>query len=101
MLTHDSISKIISFSIEASIEFESVDLLFKMLGSFFYIWASDEFEELFGFKDLCFYLSTDLTEILSFHSIIVSPAYGCLASLDWFNSMQHMAQKLRVNTFLF
>jgi len=36
LLTHDSIFKVVSPSSEASVEFESVDLLFNLLGSFFY-----------------------------------------------------------------
>ncbi len=38
VLTHDTIFKIISPTTEACIEFESVDLLFNFLGSFFYFW---------------------------------------------------------------
>jgi hypothetical protein len=35
LLTHDSIFKVVSPSTEAILEFESVDLLFNFLGSFF------------------------------------------------------------------
>jgi hypothetical protein len=60
VLTHDSIFKIISPTSEASIEFESVDLLFNLLGSFFYFWplTSSKNYTTGGFKDFEF-LSLD------------------------------------------
>ena len=53
VLTHDSIFKIISPTSEASIEFASVDLLFNLLGSFFYFWplTSSKNYTTGGFKD--------------------------------------------------
>ncbi len=60
VLTHDSIFKIVSPSTEASVEFESVDLLFDLLGSFFYFWplTSSKNYTTGGFKDFEF-LSLD------------------------------------------
>ena len=59
-LTHDSIFKVVSPSTEASLEFESVDLLFNLLGSFFYFWplTSSKNYTTGGFKDFEF-LSLD------------------------------------------
>jgi len=60
ILTHDSIFKIVSPSTEAILEFESVDLLFNLLGSFFYFWplTSSKNYTTGGFKDFEF-LSLD------------------------------------------
>jgi hypothetical protein len=60
VLTHDTIFKIISPTTEACIEFESVDLLFNFLGSFFYFWplTSSKNYTTGGFKDFQF-LSLD------------------------------------------
>ena len=56
LLTHDSIFKVISPSTEATLEFESVDLLFNFLGSFFYFWplTSSKNYTTGGFKDFEF-----------------------------------------------
>jgi len=56
MLTHDSIFKVRSPCNEATIEFESVDLLFNFLGSFFYFWplTSSKNYTTGGFKDFQF-----------------------------------------------
>ena len=60
LLTHDSIFKVVSPSTEASLEFESVDLLFNFLGSFFYFWplTTSKNYTTGGFKDFEF-LSLD------------------------------------------
>ena len=60
ILTHDSIFKVISPTTEASVEFESVDLLFNLLGNFFYFWplTSSKNYTTGGFKDFEF-LSMD------------------------------------------
>jgi len=56
MLTHDSIFKVISPCTELTIEFESVDMLFNFLGSFFYFWplTSSRNYTTGGFKDFQF-----------------------------------------------
>jgi len=56
ILTHDSILKVISPTTEASVEFESVDLLFNLLGNFFYFWplTSSKNYTTGGFKDFEF-----------------------------------------------
>ena len=38
MLTHDSIFQLKTPAVDITVEFESVEPLFKMLGSFFYFW---------------------------------------------------------------
>ena len=60
LLTHDSIFKVVSPTTEASVEFESVDLLFNLLGNFFYFWplTSSKNYTTGGFKDFEF-LSLD------------------------------------------
>ena len=60
ILSLDSILKVISPTTEASVEFESVDLLFNLLGNFFYFWplTSSKNYTTGGFKDFEF-LSMD------------------------------------------
>jgi len=60
LLTHDSIFKVVSPSTDANVEFESVDLLFNLIGSFFYFWplTSSKNYTTGGFKDFEF-LSLD------------------------------------------
>ena len=38
MLTHDSIFQMKTAAVDIAVKFESVELLFKLLGSFFYFW---------------------------------------------------------------
>ena len=56
MLTHDSIFKVISPCTELTLDFESVDILFNFLGSFFYFWplTSSRNYTTGGFKDFQF-----------------------------------------------
>jgi len=56
MLTHDSIFKVIPPCTELTLDFESVDILFNFLGSFFYFWplTSSRNYTTGGFKDFQF-----------------------------------------------